>query len=74
MNRVQKIHNELNWAKMVYASPKGHTESELKECIRVLNYQPHEFSELQMLSIEDAHKRLGVPLETISEEPYDNTY
>ena len=59
----------LEEAKVIYHSPKGHSKKELCECLRILNAQPHEFNWLQALAIEDAHIRLGIPLEVISEEP-----
>ena len=59
----------LEEAKVIYGHPKGYSTQELHQCLDVLNSQPHDLTEVQALVIEDAHRRLGIPLEVIREEP-----
>lgn len=47
----------IEGARTIYNDPKGQSEKDLIECLRVLNSQENIMSPLQHLAIQDAHKR-----------------
>jgi len=49
---------DLEEAKRIYRHPKGHSEDDLRKCLRILNENSPEPKGLQKMALDDAKKRL----------------